>query len=482
MGEQMQSMGQEIIQLRAQQSAAADAAAAQAASTALAQLAAGQQSQALPPQSPHAALQYQRAAQQQAERQQPAPQLLPRPPGLSPGLPARPVEPAVIQPLPHQWSDVNSTIRSIAQDPSAPPADQLAAQRYLMEEEHRRQELEMGLSGANEGRWSALAAVVDPASAAEAANAAVFAGTFAGHQLGVEYAGSKFNPFKRDEQYHEMTCHYHATIVGDPATGAVIEQLLARGCTAGSYEMRSLIPALSYMHDLLFALKSKSTDALSLSDAGDHEAAAIVAMDATIACAKQADAIIQHMMERLAVLRRLAQGNDEELALYNGMYNKEHTRAGQLGRTEALVEASVSSGVTRNLIAASARAVAQRSLPPARTRQQNQTAQQAGGAPPISGRLADAIGRHNNRQSGRGGARGGGQQQQQQQQQQGSSRQHQQQQQQQQQQQPQQQQQQRTQQTSKGAGRGPGGRGGGRGGRGGGAGSSGAEPSPAASE
>ena len=164
MGEQMQSMGQEIIQLRAQQSAAADAAAAQAASTALAQLAAGQQSQALPPQSPHAALQYQRAAQQQAERQQPAPQLLPRPPGLSPGLPARPVEPAVIQPLPHQWSDVNSTIRSIAQDPSAPPADQLAAQRYLMEEEHRRQ---MGLSGANEGRWSALAAVVDPASAAE---------------------------------------------------------------------------------------------------------------------------------------------------------------------------------------------------------------------------------------------------------------------------------------------------------------------------
>ena len=131
--------------------------------------------------------------------------------------------------------------------------------------------------------------------------------------------------------------------------------------------MRSLIPALSYMHDLLFTLKSKSRDALSHSDAGDHEAAAMVAMDTTIACAKQTDAIIQHMMEPLAVLRRLAQGNDEELALYNGMYNEEHTRAGQLGRTEALVEASVSSGVTRNLIAASARAMAQKALPRNRT-------------------------------------------------------------------------------------------------------------------
>ena len=92
------------------------------------------------------------------------------------------------------------------------------------------------------------------------------------------------------------------------------------------------------------------------------------------------DAIIQHMMERLAVLRRLSQGNEEELALYNGMYNREHTRAGQMGRTEALVDATVSSGITRNLIAAAARVQAQRTLPPTRTRQNSAAAATAGEA------------------------------------------------------------------------------------------------------
>ena len=339
---------------------------------------------------------------------------------------------------------------------------------------------------ANEERWGRLLAVVDPESTGEAANAAVFAGIFNGYTLSVDYDVN--NPFKRIETHRQRTCHYHPKIVGDPGAGEIVDALLARGCAAGSYEMRSLVPCLSYLHDLLHHLKTKSSAALNLADAGDHEAAAALSMDTSIAAAQQVDSVVQHMMERLAVLRRLSSGNHEELALYNGLYDAEHRNTGSMGRTEAVVDASVQSGVTRNLVAASARAAAQRALPPpARTRQQQQTAQQTASAAPITRTLADAVGRHNSQQAGRGAGQGGRQQQQQQQQQ--GSRTRPQQQQQQPQQQQQQQQQQRAQQPSKGAGRGGGGGGGGGGrgasgsGRGGrGAGSSSSEAPQSASE
>ena len=233
---------------------------------------------------------------------------------------------------------------------------------------------------ANEERWGRLLAVVDPESTGEAANAAVFAGIFNGYTLSVDYDTN--NPFKRVETHRQRTCHYHPKIVGDPGAGEIVDALLSRGCAAGSYEMRSLVPALSYMHDLLNHLKTKSSAALNLADLGDHEAAAALSMDTSIAAAQQVDSILQHLMERLAVLRRLSSGNHEELALYNGLYDAEHRNTGSMGRTEAVVDASVQSGVTRNLVAASARAAAQRALPPpARTRQQQQTAQQTAAQP-----------------------------------------------------------------------------------------------------
>ena len=167
-------------------------------------------------------------------------------------------------------------------------------------------------------------------------------------------------------------------------------------------------------------------------------------------------------MERLAVLRKLASGDAPQLALLNSMYDNEQRGGMSMGRTEAMMDANVQSGLARNLIAASAKHQATQALPPARTRSQQQTVSQTAGAPPVSRELANALGRHQTRQQPRG--RGQPQQQQQQQQQSGRPRAPQPQQQQQQQ---QGQQGQRAQAPAKGAGRGGGRGSGGSGGRGG---------------
>ena len=161
---QVQGLGQEVSQLRAQQQSSAgdaEAAAAAAASRALAELAASQPAQpATPAQTPRAAPQVQPAVQQQSTPLQGLAQF---PPGLRiPNRPAPPQEQAVLQPLPHQWGATRSAIEAIARDPAAPAQDRAAAQQYLLEEAHRSQEVDMLGQDANEGRWGRLLAVVDP--------------------------------------------------------------------------------------------------------------------------------------------------------------------------------------------------------------------------------------------------------------------------------------------------------------------------------
>ena len=46
---------------------------------------------------------------------------------------------------------------------------------------------------------------------------------------------------------------------------------------------------------------------------------------------RQVDAILEHALERLACLRKLANGTQAELALYNHMYNTEDRVAGAAG-------------------------------------------------------------------------------------------------------------------------------------------------------
>jgi hypothetical protein len=69
------------------------------------------------------------------------------------------------------------------------------------------------------------------------------------------------------------------------------------------------------MHDSLQYFKDSTADALRLADAQDYKKAAEMAIDSLITLAKQHDSMTQHLMERLAVLRKLASGDAPQLAL-----------------------------------------------------------------------------------------------------------------------------------------------------------------------
>ena len=389
------------------------------------------------------------------------------PPGLQPPRPTvDPHAPAQPQPSEEQMESVRLNAMSIAQDAAAPPQDREVARAWLAEEaaswfDHEDSE--------NYDRWASLHGVVDPTATHEVANTAVFSNaTFVGYELPVPYWED--NPFGRDRNLRGKTNHYHPKRGSDQMCGALLEGLQAKGYNANAYEGRTLVSTLSYMHDSLNFFKEKATEALHLSDAQDYKAASSTAIDALLVLAKQHDSITQHLMERLAVLRRLEAGDTAQLALLNTMYDNEHRAGGMsMGRTEARLDIGIQAGLTRNLLAASARNLAAQAAPPARTRTQQQTASQAAGTPPVSREFADALGRHQTRQDRR--------RQQQQQQQPPPRARAQPQQHQQQPQQQQQQQQQRAPSPPAGAGRG---RGGGRSGGGGRGGRGSSEPSGAA--
>jgi len=448
----MSSMQDSIVSLQQQRNADAEAA---AASAALASLANSQR------QAPYSVQTIQPAPEARAAPLTPAPAAptpLRYPPGLQPPRPAvDPLQPAAVQPRAGEVEGVRLNVQAIARDPTAAPSDRQAAAAWLAED--AAQLLDEEDAEENDARWEQLYSVVDPLATHKAAETSVFyQNAFSGYPLYVPYWQD--NPFGRDRNLQHKTNHYHPERVSDPMCGSLLNDLQAKGYTANAYEGRTLVPALSYMHDSLQYFKDSTADALRLADAQDYKKAAETAIDSLITLAKQHDSITQHLMERLAVLRTLASGDAPQLALLNNMYDNEQRGGMSMGRTEAMMDANVQSGLARNLIAASAKHQATQALPPARTRSQQQTVSQTAGAPPVSRELANALGRHQTRQQPRG--RGQPQQQQQQQQQSGRPRAP----------QPQQQQQQGQQGQSaqapaKGAGRGGGRGGGGGGGRGG---------------
>ena len=389
------------------------------------------------------------------------------PPGLQASPAAATAGPArarqgqeVAQPTQEQMPEVRRRISDLAGDLSRTEADRRAARQWLDEDASAAlaDYSDDGLDGPHAGLWADLSFVVDPSS--EVPDASVHNGMFNGYETPVPYYSR--NPFPRDEQFRDATRHYHPKRVGDSMSGDLVDQLHQKGYTAGSYEAQSLIPSLSYGHDTFEYTKQSASTALVAADAGDYKTAATGAINALIVIARQLDGTVQHQLERLAVLRKLNSGNQSELALFNNLYNSEHRATGGMGRTETRVDSGVQIGVTKQLVAGSAREqVAKHLPPPARTRNQIQTQREAG-APKVNKELHDALGRQQTQQQAAAPKPQGQRQPQQQQQQQ-------QQRQQQRQQSAQPHQQQQQQQGGKGKGGGRGGDGGGRGGRGNGA-------------
>ena len=226
---------------------------------------------------------------------------------------------------------------------------------------------------ATEGMWISYADIVAPAEQGG------FTGEFSSFPLRVPYAPK--NPFPRTEQFRDKTLHYNPSLVGDLLSGGVLSELIKGGYTAGAYEIRSVVPAISYTFDLKEFMGKTILQVLRLRDDGDHQAAATVAAESLIAMLGQTTSIYQHMLERMAVLRKLSKGQQHDLAIYNTMYDNEERATESRGVSEASVDAATAMGRTKCLIQMSARARAQAAvgggLPPTRTAAQKLAARQA---------------------------------------------------------------------------------------------------------
>ena len=233
---------------------------------------------------------------------------------------------AAVQPRQDEWEATRSRVVQIAQDAGAPEEARLEAQHWLEADEARARAQQLsapppppayppGLgvesfeaSPGLEDYWEELHKMVSPDSSLEADEK--FRGTFSGYQLHVPYY--ERNAFIRSHPFQGRTSHYHPGKVGDPLQGALCDQLTQRGCHAGAYEVRSLVPNISYGYDLFEYLKQSVADVMLLSGKGEHEYAVERAVAAMLACGKQQDAILQHQLERLAVLRKLSENNAPE--------------------------------------------------------------------------------------------------------------------------------------------------------------------------
>ena len=128
-------------------------------------------------------------------------------------------------------------------------------------------------------------------------------------------------------------------------------------------EMKSLVPSLSYGQDMKVYMQESLSTVLKTADQGDYELSSKLACEYMTNMLEQQCTIMEHQLERMAVLRKLGKGEEAELALYNTMYENEEHMSGAQGESERAVDAAAAAGAACVLTALSAKERAQKALP-----------------------------------------------------------------------------------------------------------------------
>ena len=149
------------------------------------------------------------------------------------------------------------------------------------------------------------------------------------------------NPFPVAAPYAGVTSHYHPGRVGDPMHGALADSLEAKGFKANARELRTLVPTLRAQIDLRESLRASATAIASMVAAGvSFPAAAAALPQEAVDQLQQADSIVEHLLERLAILRALASGVSADVALFEQVYDGEPRMSGAMGRLEQRVDST----------------------------------------------------------------------------------------------------------------------------------------------
>ena len=175
---------------------------------------------------------------------------------------------------------------------------------------------------------------------------ATYADAFRGYPLPLPTAGPtaalpRGNPFPIAAPYAGVTSHYHPGRVGDSMHGALADSLEAKGLKANARELRTLVPTLRAQIDLRESLRASATALAACVASGVVFPAAAAALpQAAVDQLQQCDSLVEHLLERLAILRALASSVSADVALFEQVYDGEPRMSGAMGRLEQRVDST----------------------------------------------------------------------------------------------------------------------------------------------
>ena len=201
----------------------------------------------------------------------------------------------------------------------------------------------------------------DQLAAIDAPEERSLADAFGGHPLPCPHGDSDW---PRSKRFVDTSCHYHPARVGDHMNGELASSLEALGAeqfkagapewgTPYAYELRTLVPALSYLSDgraMATEIARELADALR---SGDSVSVADVAQGIADV-ATQLYSIEQHLIERVDVISAAARQSTVDLEVLARLYNEERRVAGGRSQLGKAIESLTLAGETRKLIAKSA--------------------------------------------------------------------------------------------------------------------------------
>jgi hypothetical protein len=177
---------------------------------------------------------------------------------------------------------------------------------------------------------------------------------FGGHNLPVEFRPR--NPFLRGVHFQDRTLHYDPQVVGDFVGAQLCSKFESisnkpglEGMQIYTFEARSLISGLSYMYDA--REEAREVAALAVTARADGTLPAELAQlpARLLALAEQMQAMYQHGGERLAVLRKIAGGDTNDLAVFAKIYDREQERAGAECDLEVALNSHIQQAESRTL-------------------------------------------------------------------------------------------------------------------------------------
>ena len=156
---------------------------------------------------------------------------------------------------------------------------------------------------------------------------------FGGYELFCAYHSS--NAYPRSPQFQAATIHYEPGEVGDHHHAKLVAQLDQKNLRANAKEVRTLVSTISYLIDMR---EHQRADAKGLAEhvarLGTLPGQLAEIHVRAYASFRQTESIIQHLHERLALIKAIAFGFSTNIALYEPMYENGALVGGTMGTTD----------------------------------------------------------------------------------------------------------------------------------------------------